>query len=383
MFIALTTPIKKAAAAASFAALLIAVSGCGGTSSGQAAGAATSDKEAAAAASKRLDPLLKPIADIAITKPLAGTPNAGKVAYLIRLNNSTATPMDKPFEEATRALGWSSKVLATDAADPQGTSNAIKQAVAGGADYITINSTSADAIGPGIEAAKAAGVPIFLNASVGEVKGAANGIYGNVANVDNIAASGLSLMDWAISESDGAGSVLFVTYPDVPVLAASGAKVEEGFKKNCPQCSLSVMKLSTPQVVNGEMSSAIVGEIRKNPKIKYVTMDISLAGVGLREALDAAALNDVQIGVGYPTTDQFKGLRDGTYAIGAAYGIPDSIYAVVDQMARHDLGMDVDQQEHGVRPYQMYKKENLASDVNSWDGPEGYQGQYLALWGKK
>ncbi|WP_369138000.1 sugar ABC transporter substrate-binding protein [Modestobacter versicolor] len=377
---------KRAIAVAALATTLTTIAACGGGSDSASGGASDGggkvDEDAAAAASERLEPNLEEISDIGITTPLTSAPEAGKVAYLIRFNNSTSEPMEQPFKDAVGALGWESRVLATDAADPQGTSNAIKQAVAAGADYITINSTSVDAIGPGLDAAKAAGVPIVLNASVGEVEGEANGIYGNVANVDNIAASGLALMDWAIADSQGAGSVLFVTYPDIPILAASGAKVEAGFKENCPQCSLSIFKLSTPQVVNGDMVTGIVSEIRKNPEIKYVTMDISLAGVGLREALDAAGLTDVEIGVGYPTTDQFEGIRDGSYGIGAAYGNDDAVYAAVDQMARLDVGMDAAQDEHAVRPFQLYTEDNIGADVDYWAGPQGFKEQYLALWGK-
>ena len=374
--------IKKTVAAASVAALVTIMSACGGDSSGGSSsggGGGSADAEAGDAATERVEAALEPITDIGITEPLESAPEPGKLVYFIRYNNESSAPYEEPFADIVDAVGWEGRILATDAADPQGTSNAMTQAISAGADYIIINATNLDAIGPGMEGAKAAGVPVFFLAGVDEPEGEANGLYGNVASLDNIVQGGVDLLDWAIADSDGAGDVMFVTYPDAPILAAAQGPIEDAFAENCPQCTLPTVEISTPQLVNGDSATTLISEIRKNPDITYVAMNVSAPALGLREALDSAGLNDVQIGVYAPTSDQFGAVRDGDLAVIEAFGIPDSIYASMDQVFRLDQGMDVDQESHGVRPYQLFSEETIG-DADIWDGPEDYADQYLALW---
>jgi ABC-type sugar transport system substrate-binding protein len=360
---------------------LCALTACGSSSGAAGSGGSGStgkgDEAAVAAAQGRLDPYLKPVKTIEVSKPLTKKPDAGKSAYYIHYNVPIAAFLDAPWADATAALGWKGTVLAVDANDPQSVSNALTRAVNEGADYIAVSSSSPQAMGPGLEAAKKAGVPVFMAAGTGEVQGAQNGIYGNTQS-DTTLESVVRLVDLMIVDSKGTGSGLFVNAPDFPLLAPLDDEMKKAVADNCSGCSLDNLSIAASEI-GGDVASPVVAAIRKNPDIKYVITPFDSLMNGLPQALKAAGLNDVKIYICTPSPSFVSGIEKGDYAAGMLPPDKDRTWLLVDQIARQSVGMDVDQATHGFMHQQLWTTDTVPAGATGWD-PPNFEDQYKKLW---
>lgn len=377
---AVRNSIKKMVLVASVAPLLGGLAACGGGdgSSGGSSGTGV-DKSAATAAQKRLDAALKPQTSINLKTPLDAPPEKSKLTYAIRFNVEAANAVDEWTNIAAK-VGWEGRVLAVDPADPVSSSNAMKQAVAAGADYITVGAASLDSVQGGLKVAKDAGVPVFFVTGFGEPEGKKNGLYGLAPDLRGYTNSLNALTDWAIADSSGTGSLLWVNYPDSPLVKAQEPLTRKYFSENCPKCTYRKVDVSTNDLASGKSTDVIVAEIRKNPDIKYVSFAVPQFVVGLRQALNAAGLNDVKIGIGGASSKaDIAAVRNGDADIVSTVGVPEALYAVFDQILRLDQGQDVEQDAHGARPFQLFTAKTLGK-TTSWGGPPDFAAQYLKLW---
>jgi ABC-type sugar transport system substrate-binding protein len=366
--------------ATSTALALCVLAGCGGgdsSSEGDSASGGETDDAAVTEAQARLDPYLENSEEIEVDTPLTRKPDEGKSVYFIRYNLPVAAEFDAPLAEATEALGWESQVIAIDATDPQSTSNAMLRSVSEGADYIAVQSGNIAVMGPGLEAAKGAGIPVFLQGGIGEPEGEANGIYGHTQN-SATRLGNLGLVDQMIIESGGTGTGLVVNAPDFPILAPVDAAADDYIAEHCSGCSLEHLSISAADL-GGDVASGTVAAIRQNPDIKYVLGAFDQLVNGLPQALAAAGLNDVQVYISNPSRPFVEQIAQGDYQAGMILSNNNRVWLLVDQMARHSVGMDTDQESHGDMRQRLWTTETVPDGETSWD-PENYQDQYKELW---
>ena len=367
--------------AATTAFLMCSVAACGGSSNDDAGSAGSNggagDEAAVEAAQERLQPYLESVEDIEVTTPLTRKPDEGLSVYYIRFNLPIAQVLDAPFAEATEALGWNGTMVPVDGTDPQSVSNAMIRAVSEGADYIAVNSASPQAMGPGLEAAKNAGVPVFLAAGIGDVEGEANGVYGNT-QADSTVDGVLGLLDQMIVDSGGTGSALLVVAPDFPVQAPLEPAAKEHIAENCSECSLETVTISAADL-GGDVASGTVAAIRQNPEIKYVIGGFDALVNGLPQALTAAGLNDVKTYIVTPSPPFVEQIERGDYAGGLLPSDQNRTWLLVDQIARQSVGMDTDQATHAAMYQQLWTTEEMPEGETTWD-PPNFQERYKELW---
>lgn len=366
--------------AALIAVLLLLLAACG-TSGGKTGGDSSgkADDAAVAGAKDRLKPFLVPVEDtkIEVDTPLTKRPPTGKTVDVIRYNNPAAAIYDQPMKDAGEALGWNVNITAIDATDPQAIPNAMIRAVSEKADYIVIASSSIQAAGVGMEAAKKAGIPVFFGAGVGEPAGQANGLYGDTMN-QSLKNSMLGLIDVMIRDSKGTGSALLVNAPDFPQLAPIDDAAKKHVADNCSQCSLDLLPISASDL-GGDVASKIVAKVRQNPDIKYVITVFSTLTIGLAPALKAAGLNDVAVFEGGAEQSDVDLIKNGTYAAGSLYPRNNYAWLLFDQMARQSVGDDVLQAQHANVRMQIWTTDSVPDGETTWD-PPNYQEQYKKLW---
>lgn len=103
-------------------------------------------------------------------------------------------------------------------------------------------------MGPGLVAAKAAKIPVFLAAGVGVPQGAVNDLYGNT-EADNPLQGVLRLLDLMTVDSKGTGSVLLVNAPDYPILAPIDDDAATKYvAANCSGCSIQTLGICPGRV---------------------------------------------------------------------------------------------------------------------------------------
>jgi ABC-type sugar transport system substrate-binding protein len=365
--------------AAATALALCSLAACGGSSSGSndSSSGGESDDAAVAAAEERLAPFLEPVEKIEVSTPLDRKPDPGQKVYSIRYNLAIASEWDKPLTEASEALGWDLTTIPIDASDPQSTSNAMLRAVSEGANYIIVNSGNLSVMGPGLEAAKAAGIPVFLSSGVGVPEGEANGLYGHTQS-ENTSIGVLAMTDWMIVDSNGTGSALLVNAPDFPVLAPIDDLVKQHLADNCSGCSVETLGISAADL-GGDIASNVVASLRQNPEIKYVVATFDALTNGLPQALKAAGLNDVKVTINSPSAPFVEALAKGDYAAEIPTSNENRGWLMIDQVARQSVGMDTLQKEHGSLNMQLWTPETVPDGETSWD-PPNFQDQYKELW---
>jgi ribose transport system substrate-binding protein len=338
-----------------------------------------SPEAAAAAAGERVAPYLEPAASVGIETPVEGEVPSDVSVYWLEGNIQSILPITSGFEAATEALGWDLTTLSYDVADPQSPGAAMQQAIDGGADYIAVSGQSIDVLGEALEAAKSAGIPVIEMYSTDEIGGEENGIYANVGSPASSNASYPLLADLVISDSGGDGSVLVVNIPDFPILQVASAAITGQFESQCPDCTVESLDVSIADLTSGGVASAIVSALQSNPS-EYVFVTIGDLATGLPEALASADMSDVKILGNVPNPEQLQSLVDGTSFAWLPLPRPESAWAAVDSMVRLAAGQEVDP-AHEVLPIEIWTTDNVPTPVEEYEGPEGYQDQFTALWG--
>jgi ribose transport system substrate-binding protein len=345
-------------------------------------GAAPSEPaSAAAAAAARVAPFLEPATSIGIDAPVEGDIPTDVSVYWLEGNIESILPITDGFEGATEALGWDLTTLSYDPSDPQGPSAAMQQAIDGGADYIAVSGQTTDLLGQALDAAKSAGVPIIDLYSTDEIGGADNGIYANVGSPEYSRASYPLLADLVISDSGGEADVLVVSVPDFAILTVATDAIDQQFEQSCPDCGVQHLDLSITDLTSGTVSSQIVSALQSNPDIGYVYVTFGDLATGLPEALSSASFDDVKLLGHVPNPEQLQSLADGTSFAWIPLPRPESGWAAVDAMVRLAVGEDIDQPQHEVLPIEVWTTDNVPTPVEQFQGPAGYQDQFLALWG--
>jgi len=368
----------RAIVAASGALLLFLVAGC--SSSGGSSTEGPSDSAAAAqavdAAQARLKPYLSKNDDLEVDIPLTRAPEKGKRVSLLYPNIPAGEVFASPFPDAAAALGWELDRSPFDSTDPQGMTNGIIRAVSEKYDFIVAQGANAETIGPGLAAAKKAGIQVFLAGGYGDVN-EEKGIYGNSFQKD-VLSSNLALLDKMIVDSGGNGSVLLVNAPDFPPLKPVGAAAQERIGKECPECSITLLGISAADL-SGDIASNIVATVRQNPEIKYVVAAFTDLSRGLPQALKAAGLDDVKVYVVQPDDATVHLIEKGDIDAGALPPKRTFGWATVDMMARYSVGMPVLQDEVGEFNLWIWTPETMPKGQTSWD-PTDYQERYKKLW---
>jgi ribose transport system substrate-binding protein len=336
--------------------------------------------DVAAAAQERVAPYLEPSTSIGIEEPVEGEVPSDVSVYWLEGNIQSILPITGGFEEATQALGWDLTTLTYDPADPQGPGSAMQQAVEAGADYIAVSGQTTDILGAGLEAAMAAGIPVIDMYSTDEIGGESNGIYANVGSSASSEASYPRLVDLIIADSGGDANVLVVSIPDFAILNVATDAIDAQFSSECPDCTVESLDVTIPDLTSGNVNSQIVSAIQTNPDIEYVFVVIGDLATGLPEALASAGMDDVKIIGNVPNAEQLQSLADGTSFAWLPLPRAESAWAAVDSMVRLAAGQEVSP-NHEVLPIVIWTTDTVQSPNEEYEGPEGYQDQFTALWG--
>jgi len=348
--------------------------------SASVASASTAPDDPAAAAAERVAPYLEPSTSIGLDTPISGEIPAGVKVYWLEGNIQSIIPIGIGVSAATEALGWDLTTLSFDPADPQAPGSAMQQAVDGGADFIIVSGQTVDTLGAGLEAAKAAGIPVIELYSTDDVGGEDNGIYANIGSPAYSEASYPLLADLVIADSAAAANVLVVSVPDFAILQVASDAINAEFESQCPDCNVQSLDLSITDLTGGTVTSQVVSTLQANPDIDYVYVTFGDLATGLPEALASAGLDNVKLLGHVPNPEQLQSLVDGTSFAWIPLPRPESGWAAVDAIVRLATGMDVDQDAHAVLPIEIWTADNVES-ADEFEGPVGYQDQFLALWG--
>ena len=125
---------------------------------------------------------------------------------------------------------------------------------------------------------------------------------------------------------------------------------------------------------------SIVSAIQKDPSIKYVVTVDGPFVTGLRSALDAAGLNDVQIAGESGDTTNLTNIKAGKESAFTALALHYGSYSMIDMVLRHLQGLNFDPDGNGGLPTQLLTKDVDFEISNSFDKPADFADQFKKLW---
>ena len=371
---------KKRAVALSAAAVLIAGSAIAATSASAAAGCSA----ALAKATKAVN------ASVAVKAPWDGPKTGPKAAtgktliYVAQtMQNGGVAGAEKGVEEAAKAIGWTVRVL-----DGQGTqagmSSAMDQAVTLKADGIIIGGFDPATVKAGVDAAKAAKIPVIgWHAAATSGPQADLGLFSNVttlrADVSKISA------DWVIVDSKGVGGVVVFTDKSIPFAHGKSDEIVAELK-TC--ASLKLLKYSDIPIGNDTSTRVQTETAALLAKFgKSWTHSVSING-GLYVTPMAAALRAAgkkgtdfphNVGAGDGSADEYQRIAAGQYQ---SVTVPEPLtmqgWQIVDEFNRAFAG----QAASGYVPVvHLVTKANVGKST-VWDPQNGYRTEYKKIWGK-
>ncbi len=404
--------------AALLAALALAVSACGSDSAGDAAEEATdtseetsestepteddagedgddemdegdddgeemTEDEGLARAQEAVAAFQTPDQPIGVTIPLTGTPEPKTIAWL-ECELESCPYITAGMEEATAALGWELVVISSESANP---APYMQQAIDQGVDFIASSGLSPALYEEQAAAAAAAGIPILSVYDTTPPDPENSGIYTQFGDTSFVEKTGPLMANWAIVDSGGTANILIVSIPDFPVLVAETDAFKAELEANCSSCEYTELNITIPQLVGGEVPSAVASQLQANGDIDYAFFSFGSLPFGVTEALSSAGLLE-QVTV-YGQDFSAFGLQeivDGTMGAWAANPKGYSGWLMVDAAARISLGMDLEE-ERSAASLPAFIVEDAATaqailDDTAGDWyPEGTAEAFKALWG--
>ncbi len=372
-------------------ALLAALTACStpAATTGGGNGGADVDPEYAAQVQASLDTATAPQPELQLAKnPAIADKNIAIVA--VTLAETGALRTSKALTAAIEDIGWTSTTY-DGQGSPTTANQKLEQAVTTNPDAIVLISLDPTDVGSGLQAAKAAGIPVSC-AACWDLKDPEGGnlgeFYADVTPAISVFEDmGYYAAAYAYPQTDGHPHFLRMHDPALSNLSARDVGFER-FLKECQDAKgdCSVVADKTFQVANATTTLPADGAnlAQANPSFNAYWVSFDFAGLqvlnGLRQA--GLASNPDQFMVSSngdgPNLDIIK--SDGYVKVTVAISFEQEAYALIDNLNRILQGQPTIEE---TVPIRVFDKSNAdeAQDGN-WSGDVDYRAAYREAWGR-
>jgi ribose transport system substrate-binding protein len=198
----------------------------------------------------------------------------GKTIFEIPITSEVPfiTAVEEGMRQASEVVG-ADLVVYPNQGEPSQWAQGIRTAIAQKADAITLFAQNPELLGPQIEQAEAAGIPVIVVRTTGEdepCQQAPEGeVYGTACIPGPFEQAGRLEADWVIKETDGDANVLVITSSDANSTVSLLEGMRDEFETRCPACKVRYVDVPIPQWadrVQSEVQSALLAD----PGINYV-----------------------------------------------------------------------------------------------------------------
>jgi ribose transport system substrate-binding protein len=264
---------------------------------------------------------------------------------------------------------------------PDGPNRCFTQAINAKPDVIAINAIGVEGAADGYAAAEKAGIPVVALFS-GDEEGA-GGVDVQVG-LDSCTQQGENLADAVTVESDGKANVLFAGEKSQGCSVARQAGFEKRFAESCKGCELKTMQFNAG-TMQESLPQQLQAELNQNPDLTWVVGVFDSAAQIATTQIQQAGKQD-QISVAGMDADPANidvMLDKGVQKLDIGFAFAETPWAVADAAARIYSGVDVPKGIAANMFLVTHENTGELPDTKVWDGPEDYQDQFKALWGKQ
>ena len=314
--------------------------------------------------------------------PTSG-PKAAPGKHIVYLssdqNNALSAQYGQYLKDAAAKIGWEVTVI-----DGKATAanwiTAFNQALSLKPDGIAMTLQSPSITGP-LEAAAAAKIPVVgLHSASVPGPNEQYHLYNNLSS--DPAEIGRALVDWAVADSNGTASMIFIGDNIYPIsVVKTDAMVEE--IKKCTTCKLISNENIPAANVSAQMAGIMTSWVLKYPKPFYPLAVgdfwFDFATPALRTG--NVSQNDVRLGGADGTPQAYQRVRDGDYQL---VTVPEPIemqaWQAIDELNRAINGQAP---STFVQPVYIVTKANIAEqggDKNTFTPANNFKDHYLKIW---
>ena len=374
---------KFSAVAASVAALLV-LGACGSSSSDGGSGSSGDGSAQVEAATKAVDAAKAIPSTDDLGEPIDVASLKGKTIYSIPIDSKAEfySVGEKAMKKVAAEAGVDFVTFPSDGTQTS-FQQGIQQAINAKAGAIMLNGPLASTLGPQIDAAKKAGIPVIpLHLSDSEGDGTPGLDYEAFAPFNQAARL---FTQYAISDLKGKPvNALVIQVSETGPSAGMVKTIQDTLKKEGPSGSKTTVVNAPVAQWSTQVQGLVQSALLKDPKINAVLPiydSISLyAAPGIQQA---AAGRDVKIYTFNGTPAILKMIKDGSVAVNVAEN-PDWVsYVNLDVAFRAMLGVPPIKGETG--PLRLIDSSNVGDTGNPPESGKGFGDEYpaafLKLWG--
>jgi ribose transport system substrate-binding protein len=313
----------------------------------------------------------------------------GKTVFEIPITSEVPfiTAVEAGMQQAAELVG-ARLVVYPNQGEPSQWAQGIRTAIAQRADAITLFAQNPELLGPQIEQAEAAGIPVIVVRTTGEDEPCqadpSGDVYGTACIPGPFEQAGRLEADWVISESGGDADVLVITSSDANSTVSLLEGLRDEFEQRCPDCRLRFVDVPIPQWadrVQTEVSSALVAD----PGLDYVIpIYDSMSQYVVPAILAAGAAERVKIATFNGTPFVLRMLQeDDIVEMDVGENLAWVGWATMDQAFRLIAGEDPARSEH--TPLRVFDDGNVDDAGTPPRLDTGYGGAFVAgykrVWG--
>lgn len=187
-------------------------------------------------------------------------------------------------------------------------------------------------------------------------------------------------------DSGGEANVEIFTVPSQVIIVAYVEAVQKYLDEWCPDCTVNTTDFEFTDI-GSSLPGTVVSIIQRNPETEYVVLGLGDASVGVSAAIDGAGFGEqVKIGGGIPSPENYEALRAGTQDFWAADTSFILLYKETDMMIRLLLGEDISTLNDAIDVTQLLTPENINdtafNEDGFWIGYDDYKAAYDAQWNR-
>lgn len=313
----------------------------------------------------------------------------GKTIFEIPITSEVPfiTAVEEGMRQAAEVVG-AELVVYPNQGEPSQWAQGIRTAIAQKADAITLFAQNPKLLGPQIEQAEAAGIPVIVVRTTGEDEPCqadpGGDVYGTTCIPGPFEQAGRLEVDWVIRETDGDANVLVITSSDANSTVSLLEGMQDEFQTRCPACKVRYVDVPIPQWadrVQTEVQSALLAD----PGINYVIPIYDSMSQYVRPAILATGATDrVRISTFNGTPFVLKMLQDDDIVqMDVGENLAWVGWATMDQAFRLIAGEEPVESEH--TPLRVFDDGNIDEAGTPPQLDTGYGDAfvpgYKTLWG--
>lgn len=231
------------------------------------------------------------------------------------------SPQNKVIGDTMQRIGKLKRVgvnvtVCNNRGTPAEWNSCLQQAVTTKQDLVVLNGAPV-AVGPALQALKAAGIPVlsqhYFPEGVGLADAACVGCANGITAVQPapFARAAKAMADWAIVDSKGKANVLIAVLPGFAPTDAMTAAWNKEFSR-CGGCAVQYLPVSVQDILGTGFQTAIGAALNKNPNLRYILEEVSAGVPATIAALNIAGRKDVKIATRGGDTGEFDLMQQGT-----------------------------------------------------------------------